>query len=76
MSQAEPLKFYSFSSVIEACQKLKFQKPLAITEKMGKKEIIKQQLDRNYKQNLFNQLFQLNNIKIYILLIFVKVNLF
>ena len=68
LSKAEPLKFYSFSSIIEACQKLKFKKPLVITEKMGKKEIIKQKLERNYKQNLFSQLYQLNIIKnIYII---------
>ena len=63
IKEVQSLKFYSFQSIIKACDILNFIKPLVTSVKMTRKEIKSKGFDKDYKKSLFDQLTRYNIIK-------------
>ena len=63
IKEVQSLKFYSFQSIIKACDILNFIKPLVTSVKMTRKEIKSKGFDKDYKKSLFAQLIRYKIIK-------------
>ena len=68
---SESFYFYSFGSIIKACDILNMKKPLIIKDLLNKDDIYKKGLDKKYQKKLFYQLCELEIVnKIYIIDLF------